>query len=322
MSSDDRKGRHRARKEQRLDRAQEQIDRAEEQVARRMEGAYERMDRAGEEAERRMADAAQRFERARDQVERHRGGDREAEPIWSRPQPGARSPRFSRQEIAAKALEIADRDGLDAVSMRRVAAELGAGTMTLYHYVGNKQELFDLMEDAMMGELLVDPEQLRSGWREALAAIANASRETWRRHPWLHGASNQRLSIGPNGIRHFDQSLEAVASTGLPLERQMEVVAQVDDYVAGYCQRENDILSAPESQRAEDWEEQLRPISTYLREQLATGEYPRVAEFVGEEDFADVVRRLVASSEPDERFERGLQRLLDGVALEIERGGD
>ena len=73
--------------------------------------------------------------------------------IWSRPEPGTRGARLSRDGIAAKALEIADRDGIEAVSMRRVASELGAGTMSLYHYVNNKQELFDLMNDAMMSEL-------------------------------------------------------------------------------------------------------------------------------------------------------------------------
>ena len=136
--------------------------------------------------------------------------------IWSRPEPGKRGARLSRDGIAAKAMEIADRDGLEAVSMRRVASELGAGTMTLYHYVDNKRELFDLMNDAMMGELLVPEESLQGGWREALVAIAHTSLDTWRRHPWLHEAVAGRPAFGPNGMRHFEQSLAAVAETGLP----------------------------------------------------------------------------------------------------------
>ena len=309
MSNADREDRRRkdvARTGKRLDRAQERLDRAEEQMERRMQDAHRQM------------------ERARERIERGRGAGgrgRDAEPIWARPQPGARNPRFSREEIAAKALEIADREGLESVSMRRLAAELGAGTMTLYHYVANKQELFDLMHDAMMGELLVEPERLESGWREALTAIAIASRDTWRRHRWMPDALTQRLSIGPKGMRHFDQSLEAVASTGLELAHQLEVVAQVDDYVAGFVQREQDILAVPEGERGEGWEERLRPVSDYLREQLATGDYPHVAEFIGDDDLATVVRRLVSSSAPEERFNRGLERLLDGVQLEIERSG-
>ena len=69
------------------------------------------------------------------------------------------------------------------------------------------------------------------------------------------------------------------------------------------------------------WEERLLPVSEYMREQLATGDYPHVAEFIGDDDLATVVRRLVSSSAPEERFNRGLERLLDGVQLEIERSG-
>ena len=77
-------------------------------------------------------------ERARPEAPEH---DRDSVPIWARPQPGSRRPRYRRDQIAAEALEIADADGIDAVSMRRVAAELDAGTMTLYHYVRTKDEL-------------------------------------------------------------------------------------------------------------------------------------------------------------------------------------
>src|SRR5262245_7471646 len=76
-------------------------------------------------------------------------------PIWARPEPGGRRPRFTRQQIAAVALAIADAEGFGAVSMRRVAAELGAGTMTLYYYVRSKDELLDLMDCALMADVLI-----------------------------------------------------------------------------------------------------------------------------------------------------------------------
>ena len=236
--------------------------------------------------------------------------------IWSRPEPGTRGARLSRDGIAAKALEIADRDGIEAVSMRRVASELGAGTMTLYHYVNNKQELFDLMNDAMMSELVVPDESLEGGWREALVVIAHASLDTWRRHPWLHQADAGRPSFGPNAMRHFEQSLAAVAGTGLSMDRRLEVVAQVDDYTAGYVQREGEVL---EGEWKPEWEEMIRPSSDFLEERLAGGGYPNIEAFLGGERFPDVIRRLIRSSTPNERFDRGLNRLLDGVALEIDR---
>src|SRR5919199_3069026 len=83
-------------------------------------------------------------------------------PIWTRPEPGQRKPRFTREQLAAAALAIADEEGLDAVTMRRVADALGAGTMTLYHYVQSKDELLILMADAMMGELLVPDGEMPS----------------------------------------------------------------------------------------------------------------------------------------------------------------
>ena len=76
--------------------------------------------------------------------------------IWTRPEPGTRRPKFTRDQIASTALAIADTEGFAAVSMRRIAAELGAGTMTLYYYVRTKDELVALMDDAIMGEVL-DP---------------------------------------------------------------------------------------------------------------------------------------------------------------------
>jgi AcrR family transcriptional regulator len=241
-----------------------------------------------------------------------------AEPIWSRPEPGSRNPRFSRDKIAAAALEIARAEGVGAVSMRRVAAELGAGTMTLYHYVANKRELFELMHDAMMAQLLVPEEELEHGWRKALTAIADASLTAWRTHRWQREETTGTPVFGPNGLRHFEQSLKAVSATGLPLVRQMEIVSQVDDYVLGYAEGER--IDFPE-----DWEERwgdyMERVGDYLTGQIEQGDFPNVERFIGGDDFMTVVRRLVSASNADDRFHRGLDRILDGVQAEIDRGG-
>src|SRR4051794_35051184 len=106
-------------------------------------------------------------------------------PIWLRPEPGTRRPRFTRAQIAATALAIADADGFEAVSMRRVAAELGAGTMTLYHYVTTKDDLLALMDDAIMAEVLVPDDELPlDDWRTAVSMISRNSRDAFVRHPW------------------------------------------------------------------------------------------------------------------------------------------
>jgi AcrR family transcriptional regulator len=94
--------------------------------------------------------------------------------------------------------------------MRRIAAELGAGTMTLYHYVGSKHDLFALMEDAIMGDLLVVDGELPTDWRQALTAIARRARDTFRRHPWaLTGMRGAGLSRTPyaTSSSHWPRSL-------------------------------------------------------------------------------------------------------------------
>jgi AcrR family transcriptional regulator len=315
----DREGQRRRR----ADRAQERLDRAEGQVGPSMDSAEGQIERHMQRAHEQIERARERVESAQDAAERAAERARDAEPIWARPEPGSRSPRFSRELIAAKAMEIADADGIEAVSMRRVASELGAGTMTLYHYVGSKQELLDLMDDAMMAELLVDPKSLEGDWRDALRAIARASIETWARHPWLQEVAGRRPSIGPNGMRHVDQSLQAVADTGLSRERKLEIISQVDDYVAGYIQRERALIATPDTGAwNENWNEIIQPFSDYLNEQLAGGDYPYLEEFLGDDDLATIVRQIVEGSAPMDRFERGLDRLLDGVELEIKRAAE
>src|SRR4051794_17550567 len=129
--------------------------------------------------------------------------------IWLRQEPSKRRPSHSREEIAAAGLAIADEEGFEAVSMRRIAERIGAGTMTLYHYVRNKNELITLMADAVLGETLIPEGELAAEWRPAIWQIALRRRETFRRHRW----ALDRLDNGqpvPNGLLSFEQSLVAV----------------------------------------------------------------------------------------------------------------
>jgi AcrR family transcriptional regulator len=240
-----------------------------------------------------------------------------AEPIWVRPEPGSRRPSLSRELIARTAMRLADEEGLKAVSMRRIAEALGVGTMTLYHYVRTKDDLYALMDDAMMAELVLDDDELPAGdWRAALTAIATRSRDVQRRHPWvleaLGGLTNR---IGPHGMRHFEQSLAATADTGLDREGRLDLVGFVDEYVFGYSVRA--VLDAEAADSG--WFEH---VSEYVEAQLETGEFPHIAGLFEEgEDRRETWRRLEALQEDESRFQRGLDRLLDGVALELERRG-
>src|SRR5207342_3591564 len=132
--------------------------------------------------------------------------------VWIRAEPGSRRPRLSREQIAAVAVRIADAEGIEAVSMRRIAADLDAGTMTLYHYVRTKDELLTLVTDAVMGELVLPADQLPADdWVTAITAIARSSRLALGRHPWVFD-SVDGPAVGPYGVRHPRRSLQSMAS--------------------------------------------------------------------------------------------------------------
>ena len=258
--------------------------------------------RAGEPRGRAEDDRAARADR---QERRPARGARS--PIWSERAPGSRRPSVSREQIADQALAIADAEGLDAVSMRRVAAELGVGTMTLYHYVRTKDDLWSLMGDRIMGELLVpDAELPLDDWRTAITAIARNSKGVFDRHPWVFTAM-EGGRMGPNGLRHFEQSLAAVASTGADAASRLEIIALVDDFVFGYALR-----------RAQDQQERIDEVwmqaaEAYVTEQLETGEYPYLEALLGDGDRRATWDRLAELAHGSDRFEHGLEAMLDGI---------
>jgi AcrR family transcriptional regulator len=226
-------------------------------------------------------------------------------PIWARPEPSARSLRFSRQQIAAAALEIADAEGFDAVSMRRIARALGAGTMSLYRYIATKDDLLALIGDALLGEALV-PGELPADWLDAIAAVARQTSGAYLRHPWAirlvqrEGAVQAALA-GPNGLRHMEQSLSALSGAPMDAKAKLDVLAIVDDYVFGH-------LMSAAGQARSDAEPQGQ--ADFLRSQLASGNFPQLAAVMSASDVAT----MTDLADRDTRFELGLGLLLDGIA--------
>jgi AcrR family transcriptional regulator len=258
----------------------------------------------------------------RDHRERHRGHAEEEvfDPIWARAEPSGRRAPIARADIAEAAIAVADAEGIDAVSMRRVARELGLGTMSLYHYVRSKDEVIDLMSDAILGRQLVDEAELHNGWRPALRAIAVATRRNFERHPWILGALQPRpRSVpGPNSLRHFDQSVGAVADLDVDLKTKMEIVTLIDDYVFGFSLR---AYVAGLEQRVEEEEPGwVQAVFDYMAVELETGAYPNVERIVEENRAAGGKDEdLSAMALEEGRFERGLEYVLDGIEAELER---
>jgi AcrR family transcriptional regulator len=231
--------------------------------------------------------------------------------VWARterlPRPSRQRRQPSREQIVAAALAVADEEGFDAVSMRNVARRLRVGAMTLYTYVESKDDLLDLMFDEIMRELLL-PEPLPDDWRQAISAVARRTRDVWLRHPWLAAGIGQRSALGPNSMRHVEQSLVALSGLGLEGPEAFVVLGAVDDYVLGHVMRHAGMQAGlrREGIDQDEWRARMEP---YWRDMIATGEFPRLARM------ADAEWDLLN----DERFELGLQWVLDGIAARYER---
>jgi AcrR family transcriptional regulator len=205
--------------------------------------------------------------------------------LWTRDEPGTRQPKLSRGKIAEAAMAIADAEGFETVSMRRVAERLGGSTMSLYYYVETRAELMSLMDDALMGELLLP--SVKRGPR-VLLEIALATAAMLERHPWALVAM-RGATPGPNALRHTEQCLETLADTKLSAKEKLTLLAMVDDYVFGHALREAESYAAVDELLA--------------RKLLATGELPRLEQ---------TFRRGPIEPDP-KRLRRGLEAIIGAV---------
>lgn len=234
-------------------------------------------------------------------------------PIWARPEPGTRRPRFSREQIAAAALVIADTEGFAAVSMRRVATTLGAGTMTLYHYVRTKDDLVALMDDALMGEALIADGEMPEHWRAAVTTVSHSTRAAIIRHPWAL-VSLRDAQMGPNAMLHFEQSLQALANTSIGMWEKVELMAIVDDYVHGHLLRAEELRVRSEPDTTVPSEDLL----AFTKAQLDGGRYPYSAALFEQSQQGGGWQAMLGTEATRARFDRGLHALLDGLARQFD----
>jgi AcrR family transcriptional regulator len=226
--------------------------------------------------------------------------------IWERaPKEKERRERPTREAVVAAAIALADAEGLDAVSIRRVAAALQARPMGLYSFFDRKDELIDLMTDEVLaGAVLHD---VPAGWRAGLSALASATRDVCTAHPWLVVAG-MRPKLGPNAIRHFEQSLQAVAGLDISPGRKLAILRAVDTYALGYVQV---ALAQQQAHRREgrssrEWQDSAR---AYLARLADSGDYPQLAALGTD--------TLLRDEDDDPAFSTGLTWMLDGIATAI-----
>lgn len=238
--------------------------------------------------------------------------------LWRGKREPSRGPKptLAIEQIIAAAVEIADAEGLGAVTMRRLADRVSVGAMTLYTYVPGKAELLDVMLDEVYGETL-DSIVSSGNWRERLEAQARRDWELYRRHPWILQISEARSLLGPNEIALYESALESVAGLGLNGREMISVVSLVTSYVRGAAQVAVDAARVGEQTGVSDeqWWDERAPI---LDEYYEVTRYPTLSSIDLEGAFDPTTNGVEYHLQlAIDSFEFGLQRVLDGIGAFI-----
>lgn len=230
--------------------------------------------------------------------------------LWGTRKSPTRGPKpgLSVERIVGTAIEIADGEGLAALSMRRVAGELGISATSLYTYVPGKAELTELMLDAVLGEAEI-PDGANGGWRAGLELYARESWRLYHRHPWTLQLPSGRGLLGPNQTAILDSTLHAVSGIGLTDNEMVSLFSAVAGYVQGAAR------TAVEEAYIED--------STGVSDEQWWTIYGRLmGEYTSDTQRYPTLTSLSSSAwafdgGPEADFEFGLQRVLDGVEVFI-----
>ena len=213
--------------------------------------------------------------------------------IWLRPEHASvgRPAERSRAEITAAAVELADRESLDAVSMRRLATALGTGAASLYRYVATRDDLLDLMVDSTAGEYHLPAPS--GDWQADLLEVAHQARQIMRRHPWLPTLVVTRPTLGPHGIDLLEHLLDVLADHPAEPAHKLEAFAMLNALTALFVQ--NELAAAGVGAQRQ---------SSYLSQVATAGTHPRISA-------------LLAATQPErnsrDRFATVLTRALTGV---------
>ena len=222
--------------------------------------------------------------------------------VWERPEPSDRPvlAPLSRERIVRAAIELADADGLAAVSLRKVAAALDVGPMRLYCYIDTKEELLDLMVNAVHAEI----QPTGDDWRQVLRSQAEATRRAAQQHEWLADLIGGRPQLGPNTLAIGDAVLAAMG--GVDLDTVVPAVAAVNAYVTGAVRRE---IAERRAERATgmDIKQFQAANGPYLERTFASGRFPALATVIRDGPHLSA----------DEHFRIGLEFLLDGIEARI-----
>ncbi|AKK28437.1 TetR/AcrR family transcriptional regulator [Mycobacterium sp. EPa45] len=218
--------------------------------------------------------------------------------LWREPAPTRRAGGLSRARIVASAIDMADRDGLGAVSMAKLAERLGCGTMSLYRHIANKEQLIAFMLSAAPGP----PPATVAGadWRDALQTWASGLWDVYRTHPWVLAASAAGPPVDPGQLAWLDAGLATLQNTGMVESDKLAGVLAVLHFVRGAA-----ALAIEAPTEGPDYPGLLRSVIDRDRfPALASALEAGAFDDDGDESYADA-------------FRSGLSQLLDGLSLKL-----
>jgi AcrR family transcriptional regulator len=229
--------------------------------------------------------------------------------LRERPHKGPRR-GLSLERIVEAGVRVAASEGLAAVSMSRVAADLGASTMSLYRYVNAKDELLTLMVDAAYGSppAAMTPDE---GWRAGLSRWAWAMRAGLQRHPWVLRIPISGLPVNPNEVAWFERGLGCLRDTGLAEAQKASVIMLLAGYVRNAATTDADIATAirVSGMTGDEW---MSSYARMLAKLTDARRFPAIRQFLEAGVFE-------VADDPDDEFVFGLERVLDGVDTLVRR---
>lgn len=203
---------------------------------------------------------------------------------------------LSRQRALSAAIAIADTEGIDALTMRRLAQDLGVEAMSLYHHVANKHDILDGMVDTVFGEIELPSDG--TDWKTAMHQRAISVRAALTRHPWAIGIMESRTSPGPATLRHHDTVIGCCRTAGFSIEMSAHAFSLIDSYIYGFVLQEVN-LPFDETDDLEELVESMMP-------DLASDNYPHLTELTTE-------YILRPGYNYGNEFDYGLGLILDGL---------
>lgn len=199
------------------------------------------------------------------------------------------------ERVITAAVTLADKQGVEALSMRKLGQKLGVEAMSLYNHVANKDELLDGMVDAVIAEI-----KLPSGknWKRAMRKRAQSAREVLHRHPWAIRLLESRKNPGPATFRYFDSIIGCLREGGFSIAMAAHAFSVIDSYLYGFVLQE---VKMPF-----DTPEELQDLATDIMQQMPIDEYPHFAELT-------IKHVLKPGYSYAKEFEFGLDLILNGL---------